>query len=411
MPFPDYRTAAAAYQQAISRLYEGAGAARADRGPGGLQPAPDLPARAQAVIDHSAELGGAAAGVMRAAASADQYELARLQLLAAAAVDLTVAHDLAAEAEGPGGERAAERGAGIPADLQAILNTPPEAGIRALLPGASLERGTARPSNPRAARDALQKAVNVALEDICDDAARAGQAALAGLLQIPAPPLADAGRVALHELTAWAGQGLSALLAKAVSLVLRAVEKIFAALGQEGQGWIRQKAVEWVEDLEKGTLFGKLLEGLYELEKIQAEVDQRIRAAPEGLGANVFNAASEQVERLAAQFGKQRQVIEWVARGLAWVRPWVLGLPPWGPLALTGSYVTLIGYAVCAGGDYVDWYRTGDRRWLDLVPGIRGVVRAALADLPPPVEEPDEDDEEEDEEEMDDGEFDEPGGR
>ena len=61
-----------------------------------------------------------------------------------------------------------------------------------------------------------------------------------------------------------------------------------------------------------------------------------------------------------------------------WVSPWVIGLLPWGPPLLTGAYLGTVGYTVCAGGDYVDWYRTGDEGLLNFVPGVRSVVHGAL---------------------------------
>lgn len=217
MPIPDYRTAAAAYQSAIADLYARPPAAPAERGAAAIPPAPDLPRRAQVVIDRSAELGQAAAHVLQTG-GAEQRELAQLQLLAAAAADLAVANDLAQHAEGGAAEAVAERGPALPAalaDLRAILDASPEGGLSALAGQEPTERAVG-PSNPQEAREALHKAAGAALDDIRDDAARAVQAALSALLEIPAPPLQEAAQAVFHELMTRVSQGLSALLARAV---------------------------------------------------------------------------------------------------------------------------------------------------------------------------------------------------
>jgi hypothetical protein len=72
-------------------------------------------------------------------------------------------------------------------------------------------------------------------------------------------------------------------------------------------------------------------------------------------------------------------------RVMAFAKTPLMATPPWGTLAVYAFYVVILGYAVYSGGDYLDWYRTGDTAWLDRVKGIRTVVRASLA---PPAEKP-----------------------
>jgi hypothetical protein len=78
-------------------------------------------------------------------------------------------------------------------------------------------------------------------------------------------------------------------------------------------------------------------------------------------------------------FGKQARAVEWLLRGVAWARPWIMGLAPWGPIAPPSAYVVTIGCVVYLSGDYVDWFRMGWSERLNLVPGVRGVVRRNLA--------------------------------
>ena len=137
--------------------------------------------------------------------------------------------------------------------------------------------------------------------------------------------------------------------------------------------------LRWIQDLQQGTLFGTLLDKVYEPERIREAVDQLVDQAAETVEAARFNTASQRVAELTAKFGKQKDALVWLARGLALARPWLLGLQPWGPLALTTTYVAAIGYTVYLGGDYVDWLRTGSSERLNFVPGLRSVVQQAVS--------------------------------
>ena len=96
-----------------------------------------------------------------ASADAGQRQLAQLQLLAAAAIDLHLASDLVRRADEGSELKVAERRASVPGaivQLQEVLNAPPQAGIAGLISG-QVERGG--PSTPEAARTALQQTVKL----------------------------------------------------------------------------------------------------------------------------------------------------------------------------------------------------------------------------------------------------------
>jgi hypothetical protein len=117
--------------------------------------------------------------------------------------------------------------------------------------------------------------------------------------------------------------------------------------------------------------FGVLLKKLYEPERIQNEIDQLLNQAAASTSADVFNNVSQQVAELSAKFREQKKVLAMVVHGLSFARPWILSLQPWGPLGITAAYLVGMGYIVYAGGDYIDWYRTGPGERLSFVPGIR----------------------------------------
>ncbi len=372
-----YLATVEAYQEAIAGLYGLAPAAIRERGEGDIAAFPDLEARAGLVVERSRALGQEASANLESPDSG-QRQLAQLQLLAAAAIDLHLASDLVRRTDEAPGLAVAERSAAVPGaivQLQDVLNASPEGGIAALISD-QIERGG--PDTPEAARKALQQTVMISLEDISEDAAILGQATFANLMQLPAPAVKDAANIVLAELLTRLGEGVSKLLSKAVALLSQAIEKILAAIGKDAENEARQQAAKWIEDLQKGDLFTALIERIYETKRIQEDLDQKLKAAAADLPAERFNQAAEKINELAKAFDKQRKTIEWLLHGLAWARPWIMGLTPWGPVGLTAGYVLTIGYIVYSGGDYVDWYRTGDQQWLDQVPGVRTLVAQAL---------------------------------
>jgi hypothetical protein len=346
-----------------------------------IPPGDDLSGRAQAVIDRSETLGQVTA-LGTTSPDSSVRELAGLQLLAAAASDLGVAGDLAQMASGDLGAQPPERGAILPAaisELRAILTAPPEMGMRGLLEKELGIERSARPLEAMAARQALREAVEGALEDIMDDAASVGRVTLLGLLEVPAPPMKVAASVAVHALVTELGDEVSTVLRKAAGMLVCATDKVLKALGRQATP-AREDAVVWISMLEGTTLFGLLLDRLYESKRIRQEVAHEIGDAPASLEAATFNKASQQVARLAAGYAKQKSAITWVARGLAAARLWALGIEPWGPLALTAAYLAVIGYTVYLGGDYVDWYRVLGSGRLGLVRGVRTTVRGTLSE-------------------------------
>lgn len=375
----DYSSAWAAYQEAVSGLYDRAPTAMATRGGGEIAAADDLPDRAQIVLERSLAFGEVTARGM-ASPDVDQRELAGLQLLSAAAIDLALATDLMRAEKTSAPAEVVQRGSVLPSamtELYEVMSLPPEAGIRALL---AKDLGAVRasaPTEPAAAQQALRDSVEVALTSIRDGAAAAGQALFVGLTSLPLPPIQSAASAAIQEILTRLDSQISLLVRRAASLVVEALHKVLQALGKDAESEARRQAARWIEDLQKGTILGTLLDKLYEPDKIRADIEQLIEQAGSDVAA--LNSAGQRVLELRVKFGKQKDILIWIARGLAWARPWLIGMQPWGPLTVTAAYVASLGYTVYGGGDYVDWFRTGSQERLNFVPGVRTVVRSALA--------------------------------
>src|SRR5215217_1782629 len=141
MATEDYRTTWKAYQEAVGSLYKRPVETMAESVEGDVAQTPDLDERVRVVDDHSRELGEAA---VRGLQSADpgERELAELRLLAAAALDLAVANDLARKAEDSVLEetmqQVGERSPTLPttvSELRAVLDARSDADILTLTEG------------------------------------------------------------------------------------------------------------------------------------------------------------------------------------------------------------------------------------------------------------------------------------
>jgi hypothetical protein len=374
-----YEQALGDYERAIEALYTSTPSSLAERGAGQLADGGNLPGRAQRVIDSSARLGGAAMAGLRSSAP-EERELSALRLLAMAAADLAVANDLAWHREAAAREHfsGAERGGGLPSALADVLTALRAKSSIEAISSQSVQRAVRSSDleSVSSAQNALLKTVKEALLDIPGDAVKVVHVTFTGMGEITMPIIQEAAALVLHDLLVQVGEQISSLLRKAASLVLQAVDKILQLLGADERDQIRHQVADWIENMKSGTLAGDLLGRLYEIERIQTDVEGQIHGAV-GRTPLAFKLAADDVQKTSDQFRKQRQAIEWVVRGLAWVRPWVITLQPWGPLALAGAYSGILGYAVCAGGVYVGWYRTDT--FSPLVPGVRALVYQRLA--------------------------------
>jgi len=372
-----------AYQQSLNNLYQAApGAAAMDRGAGEISVA-QVEQNSQAVLSTSGEVRSTLT-VSLQSEDLSQRELATLKLLAAVAYDLTTASDLLVfEEEGPQAFAAAEtdRSARLmPEDLREILDAPLEAGVVGLL---AVERG-AMPADPQAARTELQKTIADFLVTIPSEAASLGEATLGGVVNLGLGPAQAAASLAAQEILARVPQGVSLVMQHAAELVVEALDKLRAAIGEEQEKQVRQQAAGWLKELqEKHDLVTSLLDRLYETQRIGEETIGLLLAAPGALPAAQFNQATQSLDELLGRYAKTRKVLNSLMRVLSFVKTPILAAVPWGPLALYATYTSIMGYAIYSGGDYLDWYRIEQAAWLDRVKGLRTTVKTSLT--PPPA--------------------------
>lgn len=371
---PDYADAWDQYDLAVSALYDMLGPAEAVSSP--TVRSADVSSRADLVITASSRLADAAAQNLTASSVADR-ERSTLQLVAGAAADLAIANDLMrAQGEEPAFavREAAATFPQLMSDLGPILQpgnglTPPTT------------RGVSVGPRPGDADEALAQLTSTAtrsFDAIAGDVIDVGQMAIGGLVTLPADQVKEAAAVAAQEILNMISDSVGAILRQAARLLIQAYDKILKALGQDAASEARQQAAQWIQKLQSGTLLNELLERLYEKQRILEDIEVHAKKATQALMSEPFSAVLGETRALAERFQQHRRSIEWILRGLAFAKDWLLAIEPWGPLAVTATYVGTFGYAVYTGGDYVDWFRTGHVQPLDRIPGLRDVVRNTL---------------------------------
>ncbi len=381
MPSDAAQDAWADYRQAIDRLYQRGEPGQQDRGDAGLRVD-----RLDDVVVTSGRLRAELAAAMTAEDLAER-ELTALKLVAAAAYDLSVAADAAlTDEEGPAapGDRAAASEVLTDPGLRRILEAPPGAGMLAVV---TVDR-RARASDPVEAARELSDDISEFLDEIPGRTAKTGLQVVAGVAGLADTLLQGAVSLPVPDMLARVPGHTSGLLPRAARLVTAALAKLLAAIGGEHGGDIREAAYEWLTEIDGvEKLVAGLLGRLYELDRIQADVDLLLEHASGVAGAAAYNNAIDALEELLARHDTTIKTVTWVLRALSLVKRPLLGAVPWGPVVVGSCYIGALGYVVYAGGDYLDWYRLGETEWLDRVHGLRTAVRDAIRGTAEPDQE------------------------
>lgn len=367
------------YQEAVNALYAPPSTTEvAERGAGVPAVTELLGERSETVLARSEELREILADSLETE-NLSQRELAGLKLVAAAAYDLSVASDLLdVESTGPTGEvERSARSAVLASDVvRRVLDAPLEAGMLGLLES---ERAVL-PNEPMAARAQLEATIATFLADIPQQAATMSQMAVAGVINLGGIPAQGAVSLAVQEILAHVPSGISLLVRRAAAMVVEAINKLWTAIGPQHESQARQQIVQWLDQFQQQrNMMVGVLNVLYETRRIGEETTGLVEAAPIGTTAAQYNQATQTLEALLDGYDKTKGVLEWTLRILALIKTPLLGAAPWGPLAAYSTYLGVLGYAIYSGGDYLDWYRTGNIAWLKRVQGLRTTVQRALS--------------------------------
>ena len=158
------------------------------------------------------------------------------------------------------------------------------------------------------------------------------------------------------------------------SYVTSAVESLIALVGRPALEAATNQALEWINELKEGKLFGEMLIKLYGTSQTVDALRLEISASQAGL--EQFVLAIQDVDKLDSAFHQQIKLAEKLLKGLRFVGGISAAALPASKLILAGVYLVLGVYIVAAGGDYVDSPRM---EFLNRVPGVRQVVEVRLA--------------------------------
>jgi hypothetical protein len=331
---------------------------------------------ADALLAHSQALRAALVGVEGLTRS-DQQALAQLKLLAASAYDLALANDLIELAQRPIRYALEEETPPltISPEITLVMEAPLELGME----GLARPQAGELPTEPGAARDALAAAIQLSLADIPKAAATLAQTAVAGVATLGLGPIHSAASLAIQQILAKIPEGASALVRRVAAFVVEAVLKIRAALGDEIEEEARAKATIWINEIrEQRDTVQALLARLYQVERIQVEVEGLLANPPATVTASQINQATRQAQAQLAAYQQTRSVLVQVMRVMSLAQKPLLAAVPWGPLAIFAGYAGILTYAVLSGGDHVDWYAEQGAIWINRVPGVRTIAAQAV---------------------------------
>jgi hypothetical protein len=233
------------------------------------------------------------------------------------------------------------------------------------------ERSTEVPKDPSAARTELLASVEDTLALISARSSKTGQAALAGLLGIGLGQVGQAAGLLGSNVAQALGQAdtVSRWYRYVRDFALKSYDSVAAALGPTVVKIAGQQVVTWVGEIKDGKLFGVLLEQMYCTKKTNEEL------APMVKGSNApsqdLSAATQELEKLAKLCAQQTDLIDKILKGAKFLGAISIAILPYGALLMGVLYVSICGYVVLSGADYVD---AESIKLLDRVPGVRQIV-------------------------------------
>ena len=240
----------------------------------------------------------------------------------------------------------------------------------------AVDRGRSTPGSVPDARVQLSNSVDDAVDLISSRAGKVGQSALGGLIGIGAAELISAAGIVGMDIAEALGQAetVTRLYELVRSYISGAIESLIALVGRPALEAATDQALDWINEMKEGRLFGELLLKAYGTDQIIEELHLRIAGSQAGL--EQFVAAAQDVDKLDSAFHQQIKLAEKLLKGLRFVGGISAAALPASKLVMAAAYLVLGIYIVLAGGDYVD---APHLQFLNRVPGVRHVVEVRLA--------------------------------
>jgi hypothetical protein len=348
---------------------------RGGRGPTSFQ---DLAQQAESLSPVSASLTQALAREQTEADPTVRFQ-ASVKLLAKALTDLEISAYLyqAAEYEEDGtiwsnnqsGERSAADLGSIEENLQVILG-------QAEVSSQITERGEGEITDIPTARIELSNTVVDTLDLILERASKTGQSALTRVMSLSVAELAQAVGFVGMDIAGMLGQteNVTRLYKMCRDFFKGAYESIIELLGRPLAQTAAQQVLEWIQEIQEGAKLNEILERFYQTEQTSQHLQQLVDNSQANL--EQFITAIQSVSKLDAAYRQQINWAEKVLRGLNRFGTLAAAALPQGELLIAALCITLGGYVILVGADYVD---SPKLTILDCVPGVRHIVEIHLA--------------------------------
>lgn len=377
MTVDDYQASTVQFASELRGLFAPGGESTRLGRPGTASPA-ELVDRADRVLVASERLTRAAAQHLQAEdpairLGAECHLLAQAAALVQAADGLLAAAAAAGEAEPAEATRiaAAARPTADLDELLALLETPlSDAGVALqFTPAATRAGGTATPVE-------LLTAAEQVLNQVLQGVAEFGQDTLAGLMGLDTALIKQAAGMISSELEEFIrniSEQASHLIARALTFLIKAYDSLLAAMGEDAASVLRQQAAEWLQQLQEGEALASLLAALLQVAMVQDQVQTLVQTSQ--APGPILEQVRQSVVALPDAFQQRVKLPRQVLAGLGIVRRFPAVRTPLGELASAILYVTLFGFTLFVGADYVD---APTLKRLDRVPGVLRVVESGL---------------------------------
>lgn len=312
--------------------------------------------RARAFLPKSRKAGNHLQKTWQRSSTPEARTLAEVQLLAAAATDLAIAHKLTGDAA-----PAAMRGdaAMIPAILQGL--TAPK----------QLIRTTRVTQRYRGADHDLLAAVYQVLNSIQEDTIETTSDAITSALTLNAAILKEAAELTGIDLKKLKKEARTQEL---MAFLIEAWEKLSVLVGVENMGKAQDIAAEATEKLREKVAVTNYVIKFLDTDEIYQETRQLL-ASYRGSDKTLAKL-SPQIRDLEGSFSGRNKLVSMIVRLLALLK---LAPPirssPFGPLGIGSAYLLVIGYELYTAHDHVD---SNKFPFFDRVQGVHTLVEQTL---------------------------------
>ncbi|MEP6911226.1 MAG: hypothetical protein ABI923_00645 [bacterium] len=373
-----YLAVAQDYAENVRALFATTGAATGERGESGPASPAALAAQAEKLAPLSSSLTAEAEKRLVTGADPDLRAQASTQLLAKALTDLTVSAHLLQAAldeeenvpwtEGRAKERSLTDAGSTEELLQIVVG---ETASTAL----SSERSAEPPKDIASARLVLSQTIEDTLALISERTSKTGQSALGGLFGIGLGQVGQAAGLLGQNIAQALGQAdkLSRLYSLFRDFAFKAYESVIALLGPSATKIVGQQVMTWLGEVKEAKFFSNLLEKMYQTKQTQDALLPMVKES--NADPKKFVTAIDEVEKLSQVYSRQTALVDKLLKGIKYLGAVPVAVLPYGALLMAAIYVSICGYVVLNGADYVD---ADHIKFLDRVPGVRQVVVANL---------------------------------